>query len=173
MTGYVITTEIDGGACLSRSVACVSQNKLPKLSQCVQVFEWRNSLPRLALLRWPVEWICSRRRSCQRSRLPRTEQKDLFGGWNFFFASAPFLVLEAFRGHRLLAPTTTCSLGASRAAVFRYRRGRCASLLLGCPPGPLVSWVPCGAGCLGAFRTRSCLGCPAGPAAWVPPEGTD
>ena len=77
-------------------------------------------------------------------------KKTFRGLENFFLASAPFLVLEAFRGHRLLAPTTTCSLGASRAAVSRYRRGRCASLLLGCPPGPL------------------CLGCPAGPASWVP-----
>ena len=108
MTGYVITTEIDGGACLSRSVcsvACVSQNKLPKLSQCVQVFEWRNSLPRLALLRWPVEWICSRRRSCcQRSRLPRTKQKKKIGGWNVFFCSGAVSSLGSFPG-----PQAACS----------------------------------------------------------------
>ena len=118
------------------------KTKLPKLSQCVQVFAWRNSLPRLAV---PVP---------------------------------------------------------PRAAVFRYRQGRCASLLLGCPPGPLVScalrgqlpgcpaglaawapsraacffvpcgagpaaWVPCGAGCLGALRGLVSW-VPCVPAAWVP-----
>ena len=135
MTGYVITTEIDGGACLSRSAAGAAA-------------------VRGADCRGP-------------------SKKTLSGVGFFFFCFGALLVLEAFRGRKLLAPTTTCSLGASRAAVFRYRRGRCASLLLECPPGPLVSWVPCGAGCLGAFRTRSCLGCPAGPAVWVPPQGTD
>ena len=33
---------------------------------------------------------------------------------SFFLESAPFLVLTAFRGRRLLAPTTICSLGASQ-----------------------------------------------------------
>ena len=83
-------------------------------------------------------------------------KKKLCGGWIFFFESAPFLVLTACRGRRLLAPTTICSLGASH--VFRYRRGRCASLLLGCPAGP-AAWVPSRAACvLGALRR----------AAWVP-----
>ena len=151
MTGYVITTEIDGGACLSRSVACVSQNKLPKLSQCLQVFAWRNSLPQLALLRWPVEWICSRRRSCQRNRLPRTEQKKLFRTRTAFFCFGAVSSLESFPG-----PQAACSHD---------------HLFLGCLPGPL-SLGTVGAAVplcsLGALRGRLFLGCPAGPAAWVP-----
>ena len=40
--------------------------------------------------------------------------KKKSGVGKFFLESAPFLVLTAFRGRRLLAPTTMWSLGASQ-----------------------------------------------------------
>ena len=104
MTGYVITTEIDGGACLSRSVACVSQNKLPKLSQCVQVFEWRNQLATARFAEMASGVDLQQAPQLSEEQIAEDRAKRSFRGLESFFCFGAVSSLGSFPG-----PQAACS----------------------------------------------------------------
>ena len=95
---------------MSRSVACVSQNKLPKLSQFSR---GETATARFAEVASGVDLQQAPQLSEEQIGEDRAKKKTFRGLESFSFESAPFLVLTAFWGRRLLAPTTICSLGAS------------------------------------------------------------
>ena len=94
---------------MSRSVACVSQSKLPKLSQFSR---GETATARFAEVASGVDLQQAPQLSEEQIGEDRAKKKNR-GLESFSFESEPFLALTAFWGRRLLAPTTICSLGAS------------------------------------------------------------